>query len=188
METAPKAAKVEIIRLIGSKAKKSEFERVLAYTANADQDISAAAFGALKNLSTEENILVLIDLLKKVSSKEQIVCVQLSLINAASSLNNEEKGKFISLLTTATDPGKTLDVLSRLANREALNKVVDAFGSQNPTVKETAFAALLKWSNADAADALYQICATNPGYKDKAFKGFVDLVAHSALPDDNKLL
>ena len=188
LETAPKPAKVEIIRLIGMKAQKSQFGKVMSCTGNADADISAAAYTALKNLSSEEDIPILIELLKKASLKEQIAGVQLSLINAASSLNNEGKGKFISQLTAATDPGKTLDVLSRLASHEALNKVVDAFGSQDPTVKEAAFAALLKWSNADAADALFLICANNPGYKDKAFRGFVDLVAHSTLPDDQKLL
>ncbi len=188
LEKAPKATKIEVIRLIGAKAVKSEFGKVLAFTSNADQDISAAAFAALKNLSSEENIPVLIDLLKKASSKDQISGVQLSLINAASGLNGEEKTKFINQLTGTADPGRTLEVLSRLGSREALNKVVEAFGSQDLAVKESAFGALLKWSSADAADALYQICATNPTYKVKAFKGFVDLVAHSALPDDQKLL
>ncbi len=188
LEKAPKAAKVEIIRLIGAKAVKAEFGKVLAFTSNADQDISAAAFAALKNLSSEENIPVLIDLLKKASSKEQIVGVQLSLINAASGLDMEEKVKFINQLTSAADPYRTLEVLSRLGSRDALNKVVDAFASQDLTVKEAAFGALLKWSSPDAADALYQICATNPAYKVKAFKGFVDLVAHAALPDDQKLM
>jgi hypothetical protein len=188
LEKAPKAAKVEIIRLIGAKAVKAEFGKVLAFTSDTDQDISAAAFSALKNLSSDENIPVLIDLLKKATSKEQIAGVQLSLINAASGLNGEEKTKFINQLTGAADPGRTLEVLSRLGSRDALNKVVDAFGSQDLAVKESAFGALLKWSSADAADALYQICATNPVYKVKAFKGFVDLIAHSTLPDDQKLL
>ncbi|HEY5511638.1 MAG TPA: family 16 glycoside hydrolase [Prolixibacteraceae bacterium] len=188
LESAPKAAKVEIIRLIGAKAVKADFGKILAYTDNSDQEISAAAFAALKNLSSEENIPVLIDLLKKVSSKEQISAVQASLINATSRLNNEEKTKFISQLSGAADPGRTLEVLSRLGSREALKKVVDAFGSQDLAVKEAAFNALLKWNNADAADALYLICSTDKAYQAKAFKGFVGLVSRFTLPDDQKLL
>ncbi|MEI7420535.1 MAG: family 16 glycoside hydrolase [Prolixibacteraceae bacterium] len=188
LETAPKSAKVEIIRLIGAKAVKSDFAKILAYTNNADQDLSVAAFAALKNLSSEENIPVLLDLLKKASSKEQIFGVQQSLINATSRLNELEKTKFISQLSSAADPSRTLDVLSRLGNREALTKVVEAFGSKDQSVKEAAFSALLKWSSADAADALYQICSADKTYQAKAFKGFTDLVSRSALPDDQKLL
>ena len=188
LETAPKAAKVEIIRLIGAKAVKSDFAKILAYTANADQDISSAAYTALKNLSSEKNIPVLLENLKKASSKEQITGVQLSLINATTGLNREEKGQFISKLSSAADPGRTLEVLSRLGSPDALKKVVDAFDSPDQAVKEAAFSALLKWSSADASDALYQICSANKTYQARAFKGFVDLVSRSSLPDDQKLL
>ncbi len=188
LEGTPKAAKIEIIRLIGIKGGKSYFNRILTCTTNADQDISLAAFGALRNLSAEENIPALLSLLKKVESKEQISGVQLALVHAAAGLGNEEKAKFITQLSKTADPGRTLEVLSRLGGKEALKKVVDAFGSGDQAVKESAFNALLKWNSADAADALFGICSDNSNFKVKAFSGFVDLVAHSALPDDQKLL
>ena len=188
LDGSPKAAKVEIIHLIGAKAGKTYFDKIVSYTANADQDISNAAFGALKSLTSKENIPLLLDLLKKAATKEQITAVQLALVNASSRLDKEETTQFINQLSSIADPGRTLEVFSRLSSREALRKVIDAFGSNDQAIKETAFNALLKWSSADAADALYQICAANPNYQSKAFKGFVDLISHSALPDDQKLL
>ncbi len=188
LDNAPKAAKAEIIGLIGAKAAKHCFSKVAGYLTDADADISKAAYGALKNLSSEEDIPFLLELLKKASSKDQISSVQRSLVSAVNGLNSEEKSQFINKLTSSAEPGRTLEVLSRLGEREALKKVVDAFESNDQAVKESAFSALVKWSSADAGDALYQICSTNPAYQAKAFKGFVDLTAKSSLPDDQKLL
>jgi len=188
LDGAPKAAKVEIIKLIGAKAGNGSFDKMVGLAANSDQDISAAAYTALKNLSTEENIPVLLDLLKKASSKEQISSVRLSLIHAASGLDKEETGKFVAELSKMNDPGRTLEIFAKLGGRDALKQVVDAFGSSDQGIKETAFNALLKWSDADAADALYKICASNPAYQARAFKGFISLVASPAVPEDQKLL
>ena len=188
LDDAPKAAKVEIIRLIGSKAAKHCFGKIFACTSDADQEVSLAAFGALKNLSSEEDTAQLLDLLRKATSKEQISAVQLALVHASAGMNNEKTSQFISQLNQIADPGRTLGIYASLAGREALKKVVDSFESTDHAIQEAAFTALVKWRNTDAADALYQICAANPSYQAKAYKGFVDLVAHSALPDDQKLL
>ncbi|MCK9410844.1 MAG: DUF1080 domain-containing protein [Prolixibacteraceae bacterium] len=188
LDGAPKAAKVEIIKLIGTKAGNGSFDKMVGLAANKDQDISIAAYTALKNLSSEENIPVLLDLLKKASTKEQISAVQLSLIHAGSGLDKEETGKFIAELSKMNDPGRTLEIFSRLGGRNALKQVVDAFGSGDQAIKETAFNALLKWNNADASDALYQICSVNPNYQARAFKGFIGLVSTPVVPEDQKLL
>jgi HEAT repeat protein len=188
LDGASKIAKVEIIKLIGAKGGNENFDTMIGLTRDNDQEISVAAFASLKNLSGKENIPVLLDLLKKASTKEQIAAVQLSLIHAASGLDKEEAGKFIAELTKMNDPGRTLEIFSKLGGREALKQVVDAFGSNDQAIKETAFNALLKWNSADAVNALYQICGTNPEYQARAFKGFISLVATPAVPDDQKLL
>jgi len=188
LESAPKAAKVEIIKMIGAKGVKSCFDKIYSYTTNADQDISGVAYVALKKISARENIPQLMDLLKKASTKDQISAVQIALIHAAAGMNSEDTGKFIGQLSEIADLSRTLGVYSSLGSREALGKVVDAFGSNDPAIKESAFTALVKWSSADAADALYQICAYKPEYQAKAFKAFVDLVIHSDIPDDQRLL
>jgi HEAT repeat protein len=188
LDGAPKAAKIEIIRLIGDKAGKTSFNQIVSFTANEDQDISRVAYGALKNISSEEDIPVLLSLLKKSATKERIAAVQQALVNAASGFETEKVAKFVAELSKMNDQGRTLEIFSKLGGREALKQVVDAFGSNDQSIKETAFNALLKWSSADAADALYQICSTNPNYQARAFKGFVELVANSALPGDQKLL
>ena len=188
LDNSPKTAKVEIIRLIGAKAGKTSFDKLISYTANSDPDISSAAYAALKNISSEKNIPLLLDFLKKAATEEQITALQLALVHASSNLNNSAKDQFINRLSKMADPGRTLGIFSKLGGREALKQVADAFGSTDPAIRETAFTALLKWNSADAADALYQICSTNPNYQVKAFKGFVDLVSHSTLPDDQKLL
>ncbi len=187
LDGAPKAAKVEIIRLIGSKGVKPCFDKISAYTSDNDRDISNAAYVALRNMSSEENIPYLTELLKKATG-EQIPAVQSALVRAASGFDGEEKDQFIGQLSKAADPSRTLDVFSKLGGREAFKKVVDAFGSGDQAVKESSFSAMLKWSSADAADALFQVGVANPGYMARVFKGFVDLVSRSALPDDQKLL
>ncbi len=188
LDDAPKSAKVEIIRLIGAKAAKHCFSKIVVYTSNADQEISDAAFGALKNLSSEEDISLLLGLLKKADTKEQISAVQLALIHAASGMNSEEIARFISQLSAITDEGRTLEVYAKVGGRVALARVADAFESPDEKVRESAFNALVKWSSADAAYELYRICASTKIYSGRAFKGFVDMVSRSVLPDDQKLL
>ena len=188
LDGAPKAGKVEIIRLIGVKADQTSYNKVVSFLTNSDQDISTAAYAALKNLSKEENMPQLLDLLKNANGKDQIAAVQLSLIHAASGLDSEETAQFVNQLAKLADPGRTLEIFSKVGGREALKQVTDAFGSGDPAIKETAFAALLKWSSADAADVLYQICVTNPEHQSSAFKGFVNMISRSVLPDDQKLL
>ena len=188
LDGAPKAAKVEIIHLLGAKAIPANFAKIVALASNSDQDISAAAYGALKNLSTEENIPALIELLKKAATKEQISAVQLSLIHAAAGFDKEEIAEFVGQLSKSVDQSRSLEIFAKLGGRDALKKVADAFASSDAAIKETAFSALLKWNSADAADVLYEIAKSNPAFQVRAFKGFVDLIAHSTAPDDQKLL
>lgn len=188
LDGAPKAGKVEIIRLLGEKGVKSSFDKMVGLTAGGDAEIAAAAYDALKNTSVEDNIPVLVELLKKAASKEQITAVQLSLIHAATSLDAGEKTKFVTDLSKLGDPARTLDVFAKVGSREALQQVVAAFDAPDAGIREGAFAALVKWGSADAADALCNICSSNSAYQAKAFKGFVDLIARSPLPEDQKLL
>ncbi len=188
LDGAPMAVKVEIVKLMGTKAYKPGFEKVAALMANQDADLASAAYGALKNISSEEDIPALLELLKKSASKEQITAVQLSLITATVRLDNQKKAAFVTQLSKMNDPGRTLGIFAKLGGQAALKQVVEAFGSSDAAVRESAFGALVKWSSADAADALFQICAGNPDYRAKAWKGFVDLVTASAMTDDQKLL
>jgi len=171
-----------------TKAFKPGFEKGVALTADQDADLANAAYGALKNMSTEEEIPALLELLKKASSKDQIEAVQLSLITASARLDNAEKSAFVAQLSKMNDPGRTLGIFSKLGGKEALKQVAEAFESNDAAVKESAFAALVKWNSADAADALYQICTGHPVYRNKAWRGFVDLITRTGLPDDQKLL
>ncbi len=188
LDGAPKAAKIEIIRLIGAKGGPANFERISSFVGDADQDIAFSAMVALKNLSDQKSIPILLDLLRKVVSKEQISAVQQALVHASSGFANEKKVQFINQLSKISDQGRTLGIFSRLGGREALKMVADAFESGKKEIREDAFGALIKWSSADAGDVLFQICANNPDYQVKAYRGFVELIGSSPLPDDQKLL
>ncbi len=191
LENTSGETKAAFIDLVAAKAGNAYFNDILALTNSQNQDEKNAAFNALKNISTEENLDALIDLLLSVNGENEIRQVQLAVVEAAKGVETEqtENGKLLQALNATGKKERIIAILPEIGGDAALETVTEHFNSASGTLKETAFEALTSWQDYSAAESLYEICQSTTGeYQSKAFSNFVRQVNSANLTDDQKLL
>ena len=191
LEKTSGKTKAAIIEIIGAKAGSGYFNEILAAISSADANEKAAAFSALKKVSTENNLDELIKLLLSVQDEKEITEVQMAIVEAAKGVETEKQngGKLFSALNSTNKKERIITILPEIGGEVALNTVSEYFNTSTGSVKEAAFEALTNWKDYSASKSLYEICQTSTGeYKSKAFSNFVRQVRSASLPDDQKLL
>ena len=183
--------KAAFIDLIGAKAGSQSFDAILAATASANAAEKAAAFDALKHVSTYENTDALLKLLLSVSNESEITAVQMALVAATKGQNAEQQanGKVLSALAATSKKARIFPVLPEIGGDAALKTVSNYFNTSSGEQKQAAFLALINWKDYSAAKSLYEICQNSTGdYQAKAAINFARMVNSAQLPDDQKLL
>ncbi|MFN8254507.1 MAG: family 16 glycoside hydrolase [Bacteroidales bacterium] len=190
LKNAIDLAKPEMIGLIASKSGIRFFEAVYSYTASDNSEIRKSAIISLKNVSSLKDLGKLFELLSKLTEKTEIENIQASIVAALSDAENPETATDLVLkkLETTTSKGKIIPILPYVGSQKALDVLILMF-NQNTTDKDAAFTAITGWTNPLACPFLLGICQTGTeDYQNKAFKGYVDLISKSLLPDDQKFL
>ncbi len=183
--------KAAFVDLIAAKSGSAYFDKVFALTKSADVDEKAAAFNALKKVSTPENLDQLIQLLLSVNNETEITQTQLAVVAAAKGVEEEktENGKLLTALKTTDKKERIIGVLPEIGGAVALETVSDYFKNSTGKTKDAAFVALTNWKEYAASAALFDICKTSDGdYRARAFASFIRQVRSAKIPDDQKLL
>lgn len=183
--------KAAFVDLIAAKSGAEYFDKIFALTKSVDADEKTAAFNALKNVSTAENLDQLIQLLLSVNNEAKITQAQLAVVAAAKGVETEktEKGKLMTALKTTDKKERIIAVLPEIGGAVALETVNGYFKNSTGKIKEAAFEALTNWKEYAASAALFDICKTSTGdYRARAFASFIRQVRSAKIPDDQKLL
>ncbi|MEN8118468.1 MAG: DUF1080 domain-containing protein [Bacteroidota bacterium] len=186
-----KAAFTDIIAV---KAGTQYYNEIFALTSSSDTDEKAAAFRALKRISTYENTDELIELLLAVSDSIEIVETQLAVVAATEGIEAEQKadGKVLTALMHTSNTNKKarfIEILPEIGGDVALKTATGYFNSSDGDLKEASFVALTNWKDYPASKSLYEICKTaDVDYQQQAFSNFVRMVRSAELPDDQKIL
>ncbi len=183
--------KAAFISIIAAKSGSQYFKQILAATLSTNIDEKTAAFGALKNVSTYENVDELLKLLLSVSAENEITETQMAIVAAIQNSDAEQKadGKILTALESTNLKERILPVLPEIGGTVALEIVSNYFTTSGGEIKNAAFDALTNWKDYSASKSLYEICKTSSGeFKEKAFTNFVRMVRSANLPDDQKLL
>ncbi len=183
--------KAAIIGIIAAKAGNGYFNEILATTTSNDLDEKAAAFDALKRVSTEKDLDELIKLLLSVQDEKEIAEVQKAVVAAAQGVETEQQkeGKLFQALKSSNKKERFITLLPEIGGAVALETVAEYFNTSTGSVKDEAFNALTSWKDYSASKSLYEICKTSKGdYQKKALSNFVRMVRSADLPDDQKLL
>jgi hypothetical protein len=191
LEKTSGKTKAALIEIIAAKSGSQYFNTILEATNSDDAVEKAAAFGALKKVSTEKDLDKLIKLLLSVQEENEITEVQMAIVTAAQGVETEQEkgGRLFTALNSSNKKEKIITILPEIGGAVALETVSDYFNSSTGSVKDAAFEALTSWKDYSASKSLYEICKTTGGeFQTKAFSNFVRMVRSAKLPDDQKLL
>ncbi|WP_319482627.1 DUF1080 domain-containing protein [uncultured Draconibacterium sp.] len=183
--------KAAFIDLIGAKAGSQYFDEILTAASSADADEKAAAFAALKQVSSYENTNALLKLLLSLSDPSEITETQLALMAVVDGIAEEQdsNGKVLSTLEQSNKKARLFPILPTIGGETALETVTRYFNSSSGEQRQAAFTALTNWQDYAASKPLYEICQSdNATFSQPAFNSFVRMVASANLPDDQKLL
>jgi len=183
--------KAAFVDLIAAKSGEAYFNDILGLTNSTDSDVRAAAFSALKRVSTKDDLDDLIKLLLSALNDTEITQVQLAVVAAAQGVEDEKtkNGKVLNALRSTDNKERIITILPEIGGPVALQTVTDYFNNASGRIKQAAFDALTNWKDYAASAALFDICKTSSGeYREKAFSNFLRQVSSANLPDDEKLL
>ncbi len=183
--------KAAFIDLIAAKSGSQFFTQILAATSSSDSDEKAAAYKALKRVSSYENVDELLKLLLSVSADSEISETQMAVIAATAGVDAEQKstGKVMKAFNSTNKKERIVTVLPEIGGDVALETVTKSFNSSTGELKEASFKALTNWKDYSASKPLFEICKNSGGdYKKNALTSFVRMMRNADLPDDQKLL
>lgn len=188
------AGQVAMIRVLAARAAHDQVDVILPLVNSEDIAVKQAAYAALKQVVTEDNLPQLYTLLGQTTQPTEIVDVQKAITSAI--INSADKTKQTNLLlqqlsqAPADKKGAYFNILAGIGGKTSLNAVSDAFNSGDNVTKQAALAALSQWSDASAGDALYLISkkATEANFQATALNGYIKSIAKGNYPAEQKIL
>jgi len=189
----PVKVRMALIGVISGKRAFDCVDLVLSQLTGGDEDLRRTALLNLESIVDEDNISMLIDLLRQTDDKKEILWLQKALQSACGFIEAPElrADKVISALAEAEGVQKLLFLkpLSEIGGEKALNAVLEARQSKNPEVSLEAFSTLVQWKGLEAAEEL--LAASRETFDKKfrylALRSYIRIVTESALDDAEEL-
>jgi HEAT repeat protein len=160
---------------------------LLAETENPDSKVRSVAFKALSRLAGEKDMPSLVKILVRIKDDGGRRDAERAAIAVSRKINDENSRADAVLAALHVEERvlvkcSLLRVLGGIANRKALETVVDASKETNPAVRDAAVRELAKWPDAAAAEVLLDIYlqTENQIHRLLALRGFVRLLAQPA--------
>ncbi len=185
------AARKTAIELMAWTRGNQYFSEVLPYTSSTDAAVKSAAYKALADLASADDLDKLIDLLAVTEDKEYVADIQAALAAAAGKISDPDKrsAKLLQAMSGRVKKEKIIPVLAKTGGREALKVVLKEFENGNSDTRDVCFITLTNWSDYTASSALYEICASgDKTFEAPAFEGYIRQISSSELPAEEKLL
>jgi len=192
ISTANAAGKIAGLQLLAKRKSTANISVVLEQLESGSSDVRIAAYTALKDVVTLNDLNKLFLLLEK-SDPDAISWVQQAITVAIKPYSKGEQLKTVSdrmNKITKTKQYLYFPILASTGESQALDMIVDRFSTENGNGKDAAFQALLDWKGFDAADKLYAICkdASASVYFDRALDRYIQLVSDPQLKGDDRRL
>ncbi len=193
LASMPNNVKVALIEVLASRGASNRIDDILPLVKNQDPQVKKAAYAALKDVVTKQNLPPLYTLLIQSNDPAEISAVQSAILAASASIGDQPKraNEVITQMKQSPADKQYLfyNILGGIGGKDALKIVSEAYKTGNDQTKQTVVNALSAWPDASAAEALYQIALqSKTGYFDQALKGYIQSVSKSGYPADQKLL
>ena len=177
--------KVALLQILATRRAVNQFDVVAKQTSSGDAAVKDAAYDALPNVSSANNMGELLKMLADSENDKAVKSIQSAIISGLD--------KSTATLVNAAYSNqkiKLLPVLPYLNDNGALEKVTSAFYKGVEKEKQVAFDALRNWQDNGAIRTLLAIRKDESlkQYHAQALQSFVSQVGKSTWPDDQKLL
>ncbi|GHT24466.1 hypothetical protein FACS189430_09420 [Bacteroidia bacterium] len=184
------AAKIAFLDILAARQSFTKIETVYAQTSSNDASVRLAADNALISLVSEKDIPAIAALLNATTQPKEIEALQKALYAAVSELSQDQQTlAVLTQINVSKRPEVYYNVLAKIGGKYALIHVLTAFQSDNATLRDIAFNALLQWSDELVIPTLYNIAKTNSdSYAEKALTAYIDKAAASKQTPEQKLI
>ena len=185
LEAAQSKNKVALLQIVSARRAVDHFAVVAKQTSSGDAAVRDAAYNALPNVSSANNVSELLKMLSASENDKELKAIQSAIISALD--------KNAVALINAAYPAqkvKLLPVVPYLNDSGALEKVTSAFYQGSEKEKQVAFDALKNWQDSGAIRTLFTIRKDEnlKQYHAQALQSFVSQVGKFSWPEDQKLL
>jgi HEAT repeat protein len=194
MPKAKPEVQVALINVLAARAANSQLNTIYNQLKNKNIAVKNAAFAALKQTVTSENLPQLFTLLKESSDPSDLTKVQDAIIAAIKGSDNKDQqvDMVLQQMAAASEDKKALfyKMLASLGGDKSLKAVSDAFNTGDAATKKATVAALSSWADAGAAGELIKIARqpANAAYVNQAVDGYLGLVKAAKYPAEQRLL
>jgi HEAT repeat protein len=188
-QTATNKGKIAILQLLSARKADAQSEAVFAQLNANSSEVKTAAYEALKDVVTGQDLPDLYKLMEQ-NSPETLIPVQQAIVTALKPLPEEKRFQTISAQINRTDKSKKwlyYSVLATSGNINALNYIVEKFNTETGKDKDAAFQALLEWKGIESADELLAIGEKeDANHSEKALNRYIQLASSPSLAGENR--
>lgn len=185
----PEQGKVVLMDIWGARQYKPAFEVLMEQIGDGTTECKVVAMKNLASVSSASDMRVLLNQFNTTNDKTDRNYIAAAVEKIYQESDNIEQANL--LIYEASSKGDIMGYISlfkTIGDKEALGKV---FGIYNANQSQEALNALVSWNNPAAYEILYAIADSEKVSdidRKKAFKGYVNMVSGSLLPDDQQLL
>lgn len=190
--TANSAGKVAGLELLANRKSSKNVNIVIDQTKSNVPSVKTAAYKALKDVVSADNLTTLYNLLENAPS-DAIIPIQQAIATAIKSYPSDKKLDIISSRINQVSTDKQYlyyPVLAATENVKALDIITERFAKESGSAKDAAFQTLLDWKGSEAAGELYNICKDPSSvlYLDRAINKYIQLASDPKLSGENRRL
>lgn len=190
--TANTTGKVVGLQLLAQRKSSANAATVFGLLDSGSPDVKTAAYTALKDVVSENDLPKLYSLLEA-ADQENAPFVQQATASALQSYPADKR--YETILARMNQTGKEKQylyypVLASTGDTKALEIIAGGFSKEEGAAKDAAFQALLDWKDINVADELLAICKNQSDilYFDRAINRYVQLVSDPKLTGENRRL
>ena len=190
----PKAkpeVQVALINILAARAANAQLPTILDLLHHKNENVQQAAFAALKQTVTNENLPQLFTLLNETTDQKALRNIQDAIIAAVKGVEGAET-LVLQQMNSSTDDKKILyyKILASSGGAKSLSAVRSAFDTGNEQTKQAALDALSAWVDVSSANELIKIArtTTDKNYLNQALSGYLRLTRTTPNTPEQKLL
>lgn len=191
IQKAKPHVQVALVNVLAARAANAQLNTVFDLLSHKNENVRQAAFAALKQMVTNQNLPQLFTLLNENTDPAALAHIQDAIIAAVKDAKGSE-AVVLQQMGASSDEKKSLyyKVLASIGGTNSLSAVRAAFDAGNEKTKQSALDALSSWVDISSANELIKIARETPNkaFQNQALSGYLRLTRTAPNTAEQKLL